>query len=204
MATAQNVITRVRNLIMDTGSVRWADAEMLDWINDGQREIARIQPTAYPKRVDGVLLAGVHQSLAGLGVTDGHAVLDVLCNVSAADAVGRAITSTSRNLLDRQSPSWWQATGTEVRHWIPEPATPKEFYVFPALSPLGDKVRLIYAAVPPAVTLTTDTIPLDEVYIVALGYYVAFRAYSKDVEVSSQAAAAGYYTLFLQALGKGA
>lgn len=51
MATAQNVIDRVRQLINDVASsfvsgLRWTDAEMLQWLTDGQRELVVLEPEA--------------------------------------------------------------------------------------------------------------------------------------------------------------
>lgn len=53
MATAQDVISRARQLINDVASnfvagLRWSDAELLQWLTDGQREIVRIKPEANP------------------------------------------------------------------------------------------------------------------------------------------------------------
>lgn len=51
MATAQDVIDRTRQLINDVASsfvsgLRWSDAELLQWLTDGQREIVRLKPEA--------------------------------------------------------------------------------------------------------------------------------------------------------------
>lgn len=51
MATAQDVINRARQLINDVGSgfvagLRWSDAELLQWLTDGQREIVKLKPEA--------------------------------------------------------------------------------------------------------------------------------------------------------------
>ena len=35
--TAANLITRVQDKLQDTTSVRWSEAELLRYINDGQR-----------------------------------------------------------------------------------------------------------------------------------------------------------------------
>lgn len=53
MATAQNVIDSVRRLINDETSsavsgVRWADAELLVWITEAQRELVKLKPEANP------------------------------------------------------------------------------------------------------------------------------------------------------------
>lgn len=53
MATAQDVIGRVRKLINDELSSfiagqRWSDEELLEWITDGQREIVKLKPESNP------------------------------------------------------------------------------------------------------------------------------------------------------------
>lgn len=199
------VHNRVRNLIHDTEGVRWSDDELLDWVNDAQHELVRHVPSAYTLRVARALPLGTRHSLAGLGVTDGHAVLDVVANVGADDVLGRSVTQVERALLDRQNPYWSKAVGPEVLHWAADPTTPKDFYVYPGLARVGGRVEIVYAAVPPVLSSTAQSLVLDDVFAVALGYYVAFRAYSKDIEAAAnQAAAASYYNLFLQSLGKGA
>jgi hypothetical protein len=51
MATAQEVIHRARELINDVAStfvsgLRWSDAELMQWLTDGQREIVKLKPEA--------------------------------------------------------------------------------------------------------------------------------------------------------------
>lgn len=53
MATAQDVITRVRDLVNDVAStfvsgVRWSDVELLEWLTEAQREIVKLKPEANP------------------------------------------------------------------------------------------------------------------------------------------------------------
>jgi hypothetical protein len=202
--TVLAVATRVRTLIQDADKVRWTDAELFDWVNDAQFEVVRLVPTAYTKRVVKSLAAGTRQSLPSLGVVDGHAVLDVPCNVSSAGDYGKAVRAVDRVTMDANRPGWHGDTAAEIAHWVQDAASPKDFYVHPALKTLGGKVELIYAAVPPLVNSLTSTLALDDIYAVAVGYYVAFRAYSKNIEAAAnQAAATSYYTLFTNSL-KGA
>jgi hypothetical protein len=44
--TGTDVQSRVQDVLIDTSGTRWADAQMLRWINDGQREIHRYRPDA--------------------------------------------------------------------------------------------------------------------------------------------------------------
>lgn len=52
MATAQDVIDRVREVINDNANafittVRWSDTELLRWITDAQREVVKVKPESY-------------------------------------------------------------------------------------------------------------------------------------------------------------
>lgn len=202
MATSVGSIsTRLRNLVQDSDKIRWTDAEMLDWVNDAQKEISKRVLTAYPKRVIKALVAGTRQSLEALGVSDGRAVIDVVCNVSATNVYGKSIRSITREELDSGNPTWASETEDEVSHWAKEPSMLREFYVHPALSTVGGKVELIYSAIPPLLSNVTESIHLDDSYSTAIGYYVAFRLYSKDIEVADNAAiAASYFKLFTDSL----
>ena len=199
MVTINDINGRVRNLVKDNDKVRWSDSELIDWVNDAQAEIARQVTSAYPKRAIKQLVAGTRQSLSDLGITDGYAILDVVSNVTQSGDYGKAITQVDRAILDAQYPMWASVKGSEVSNWSRNPASSTEFYIYPSLRDAGGKVEVIYAAVPPKLNLIADEIALYDIYAVAIGYYVAFRVYSKDFESSAnQTIAAGYLNLFNQ------
>ena len=43
---ASDIITRAQTIVQDTTGVRWPTAELLHWLNDGQREVANVKPSA--------------------------------------------------------------------------------------------------------------------------------------------------------------
>ena len=38
----QHILSRVQNILQDNTNVRWTEGELLDYLNDGQREIVNI------------------------------------------------------------------------------------------------------------------------------------------------------------------
>ncbi len=199
--TGQNILDRQRDLLQDVDVVRWSNTEVLRWLNDGIREAVKIKPTSYATRSAATLGAGTRQTLAGLGFTTGYRILDVTANLDTdGTTLESAITPADLRSLDRFEPSWRTKTGTSVKHWSPIPEDPKAFHVYPASS--GKKVEVQVARTPPEMSVLSQAIPLDDIYANALGYYLAFRMYSKDTDEATNAAASqAYYTLFTQSLG---
>ena len=46
VTTGANLLSRVESILQDTSNVRWTEAELLNYVNDGQREIANLAPSA--------------------------------------------------------------------------------------------------------------------------------------------------------------
>ena len=44
VTTGANILARVEATLQDTANVRWTEAELLNYVNDAQREIANVQP----------------------------------------------------------------------------------------------------------------------------------------------------------------
>lgn len=197
--TGQNIIDRAWIKAQDTvggTGVRWPSTEAILWINDGQREVVNQLPKSYTKSATPALVAGTRQSLSGLSLSDGIAVIDVVKNVTG----GRAITKRDRAWFDEQRPTWHSETGATVFHWTYDERDPKSFYVYPASS--GAQVELIYAASPADLATLASVITLDDIYANALQWFVLFSFYSKDaVYTKSPQLASQYWGLFMQSLG---
>lgn len=135
--TAQNLVDRAGVLIQDATNVRWPQSELLNWLNDGQREIVLLKPEASVKNVawalqgdstkqtlppDGVMLINVHRNMGSAGQT-----------------VGTAIRVVDKEVLDSQSPTWHSDTNSVgyVRHFTFDPRDPKTFYVYPKAPTTG-------------------------------------------------------------------
>lgn len=191
--SVSSVLARCAVLLQDLANTRWPQAELLDWLNDGQREIALYKPNAFVKNLSRPLVSGTKQSLP----PDGVSLIDVPRNMGTNGTTpGAAIRATSRQSLDTNTPNWHAATPTAaIKHFVYSVLDPKNFYVYPPSDGTG-QVEIVYAAVPPSVALG-DTIAVDDIFVMALVNYILYRAYSKDAEFAPNVAAAqAYYQAF--------
>lgn len=194
---ASTIIDRAAILLQDTTNIRWTRAELLAWLNDGQRDIAVHKPNACVTNTARQLVAGSKQTLAA----DAVSLVDAVRNLGANGTTpGRAVRLVSREILDSQIPDWHAATpAAEVKHFVYSELDPHTFYVYPP-STGANQLELICTAAP--ATVSEDAaIALDDIYANALLDYMLYRAYAKDTEYASNpTASANHYTAYGQAI----
>lgn len=199
---AQTVTDRVRNQLIDNATVkRWTDAELLNWLSDGQRTIVAMAPSAAAANVSCPLVAGTKQSIPA----DGHILLSILRNnVSGGGTPGKVVRIVSREIMDNYNSDWHSGTPYKVvQNYIFDPQDPTHYYVYPPNDGTG-YVDMVYAKVPAELTALTDTLTVQDVYQTALFDYVMFRAHQKDSDFAAgQAVAQGYLQAFLTGIGQG-
>jgi len=210
--TAQEIVDRAGVILQDTTNVRWPEPELLDWLNDGQREIVLLNPSAHADNESVQLDAGTKQSFdslasnnnnSGTNIGAGIRLIDVVRNMGTDGATeGRTCTVIERKILDYQRPDWHKdPTSAEATHFMHDERDPKTFYVFPPQpSATPGYVEVLYSSAPAAVQLA-DTIALDDVYANALLDYVLYRAYSKDADFGSVDMAQARYQSFTASIG---
>jgi len=202
---AQALIRRVVETLQDTTSIRWPVAELVRYLNDGQREIIVHRPDAMVTNASVSLASGTKQSLPA----NGAKLIDVVRN-SAGNK--RAIRMCAREILDAQSPGWHNLSGVnEIVHFMFDPRDPKVFYVYPPAAASGASVDLVYSALPTDITepaagtdfaAVTGNISVPDIYSNALQDYVLYRAYTKDSQYAgNEARAQARYAAFANALG---
>lgn len=202
MATIRviDVIDRAEEILQDTSNVRWSQQSLLNYLNDGQREIVLFRPDASTTNASFTLATAAKQSLPSGGLR----LLDVYKNLSPNSS---AISLIERKVLDDQVDNWYSTTSTEVEHYVYNPVDPKTFYVYPHPSGGGHTIEIIYSSSPSNITIsnfTTDTttISLDDVYANALLDYILYRAYQKDSEFAGDLQKSGaFMQSFQNALG---
>lgn len=219
----KDVLYRVSTQLHDISPQfnRWTQKELVMWLNDGQRAIAKYVPTSC-SRVDAIKLKpGTKQSISriasdsvlpGDGSTpaavSGIALMSVIRNMGANGlTVGRAIRLVDRDVLDSSSPDWHTETDTKVSSYVFDPRTPDIFYVSPgAHATTAVWAEASYIADPIDVPVggsyahdgaDTTKVSIDDTFVDDLTDYVLFRAYSKDAEnAANLTLAAGYASQF--------
>jgi len=204
--SAQSIVRRVIETLQDNTSIRWPVAELVRYLNDGQREVVLYRPDSMVTNAAVTCVAGSRQSIPA----NGSKLIDVLRN-SAATSAKRAIRQTNREILDAQVPGWHQITGSvDVLHYTYDPRDPKVFYVYPPATAQA-QVDVVYASYPTDVvepadgttyTSVTGNISLPDIYGNVLQDYILYRAYMKDSEYAGNAQRAqAHYAAFANALG---
>ena len=201
MIAVQDIIDRVTDLLLDkdrdADEARWADDELIRWINDSRMAIITRKPSACSKIATLALAAGSYQTIP----SNGTQLFDVICNMGAGSTPGRSIRRTDRQNLDDDDLYWHSATAkTEISQFTFDDRTPKDFFVYPP-AVAGTNVRIAFAAIPTAVATTSDSLDIGLEVLDAVINYVAYRAKSKDSEYANAAEAAAFYGAFGEALG---
>lgn len=202
---AQAIIRRCVETLQDQTSVTWPVAELVRYLNDGQREIILQRPDASVTSASLTLAAGAKQTLPA----NGTKLIEVVRNTAGTRGGVRLV---SRDLLDRQMRGWQSITGvTDILHYMYDVRDPKTFYVYPPAAASGASVEIIYSALPTDVTepadgatftAVTGNISVPDIFGNALADYILFRAYSKDSEDAGNAQRSqGHYTLFANSIG---
>jgi hypothetical protein len=163
-------------LLQDIDKTRWTDAELRQWLYDGQVEAARI-PGINTVPIVFQLVAGSKQTLPANAI----AALRFTRNMgSNGTTPGNAIRPVFRKEIDAFVPGWMSATGNVVEHVIYEPEVDdRTFYVYPSST---NYIEIYVSQMPTAITGPTSTVSLGDDYRNALLDYVLYRAYSKDAE----------------------
>lgn len=213
--TARDVLERARRIALDEASVRWPLSEALDWLNDGQREIALHKPSAFSRTVVFACQEGTLQTIPAGYNQFLSAIRNLKTSSDSPRQGGRAVTAVDREDLDGLHRDWHDTTRhparAEVRHVVFDANAPQTFYVYPANTGTGF-LELILAktpapvALPPADADVIDsygaTLETPDIYLNALVDYVLYRCYTKDAQIAGLASrAAAHYQQFATAIG---
>ena len=193
--TVRSILNRAASLLNDEEYVRWEESELLEWLNDGQRVIARGPATdAYVLRANITADAGTVQALPD----DAIRLVDVIKNVSG----GAAIHQSDYATVDMLQSTWRAATAGAAENYFYNESNPKEFELYPPQSG-GELIEVVYNAQPGDATISGNII-IDDMYADSLIDYIAYRGFSKDTEDASAelGRATAFYRAFLIGTGQ--
>ena len=186
--TAQAITDKVAILVQDAAHTRYPATELLGWVNDGIALIAAAVPSSVVKYATLALTANAKQSIP----SDGFRLFEVISNVRAGGTLA-AITLVDRRALTAMVPTWINGTAAaDVLHYTFDPYDPKTFFVYPPNNGTGS-VYFAYSAVPAALTVLSQTIPVDDGFVPALVDYTTARALAKEDESAAEDGKAQLY-----------
>jgi len=187
-------LAKAAALLLDPSYVRWAQSELLGYMDLAQREIAQHRPESTKSRATKSLVAGAVQTLAATE----QLLLDVEVNV----ATGKSITRADRKSLDRYNPSWQNATQSATIHnYIYEPQVdPRSFFVDPPAIASTD-VRVVVSLYPTTLADANTALTVGDEWESALIDYTVARALAKDTEFADFKKAEQYYNSYANLVG---
>lgn len=192
--TVRSILNRAASLLNDEEFVRWTESELLEWLNDGQRVIARGPATdAYVVRDTITAATGTVQTLP----TDGIRLIEVVKNI----ADGSSIRQSDYAIVDMLRSAWRSYDTGPAENYFYDERNPKQFEVYPPQAG-GEQIELVYNAQPTNAVMSGN-ISIDDLYADALIDYIAYRGFSKDTEDASTELrrADSYYKAFLIGAG---
>lgn len=202
MATTKvtDIINRASIILQDTSNVRYPQAELLKFFNDGQREVVLHRPDAKTVNESFRCAAASQQSLPATGLR----LIDIVQNVN-----GRAITQIDRKILDETLPNWHNQAADatkKIEHFVYDSADPKNFYVYPRAT-TAMYIQLVYSTAPSDIAISNfsndnTVISVDDVYANCLLDFMLYRSYQKDSEYAGNSERSMmHYSAFANALG---
>lgn len=197
--TGTTIINKVATQLLDVANTRWLRPELLGWLNDAQRQIVLMQPSACSKTVPMPTVLGTRQNIPA----DGWLLLDVYRNMGATGTIpGRAVRVVSRKVMDAQNPYWHTIpVAGAVTNYIYDIQDQTAFYVYP---PSNGSVYLEvnYSQVPADLTAEASPIQIGDYLATVIIDYILFRANAKDAEYAAGVQLSqGYWGAFTAALG---
>lgn len=192
--TVANVNERAGRQLNDALHVRWTEAVLRDYTDDGQREIITLVPSANRARTQVTLVQGALQTTP----SDCFGIIDIPFNVGGGD-----IARATRLSLDAEKPGWYHnKQDVAVEHFVVTDA-PNEFLVYPAQAPgITRSVELLYGRQPIDTVNDSTALSIEDRYFNALVYYVVFRCLYEDADnTANQQRATEQLALFRHGLG---
>jgi hypothetical protein len=192
--TTRSILNRSASLLRDEEYVRWPESELLEWLNDGQRVIARGPSTdAYVLRDNIAAVAGTVQSIPDSGIR----LVDVVRNVSN----GSAIYQTDYATVDALLGTWRASTAGVAEVYFYDDRNPKEFEVYPPQAG-GESIEIVFNA-QPGDAAVTGNIVINDMYADSLIDYIVYRGLSKDAEdtAAGLGRATAFYRAFMIGIG---
>lgn len=201
---ASAIVDKAEIILRDSTNVQWTAAELLGWLNDGQRDVVVVKPDANALTATVLLAAGTRQTLGSGSTAGAIMLLKVIRNMgTTGTTAGNATRLVAGETLDAQRPGWHgDSPSATVKNVIFDPRSPKQFYVYPPGTGTG-YVELLYSAVPTAVASLATAISLDDTYANALLDYILYRAYMSPY-VGNLERSTAHFAAFQASLGVGA
>jgi len=196
--TATTIISRVQAELRDDTTF-FSESFLLAGLNQAQRAIVLVKPSANTVSESVALVEGVEQSIPSTG----SQLIDVAYNrgVAPGTTMGSDIKLIDKDKLDLINPTWRSDTASAtVECYMFNPEHPTKFDVYPPQPSSGNGyVWMVYSKPVSDIADASDVINLDDIYETPLTQYLHYKARIKDRQFDD---ALKMYNAFLGSLGQ--
>ncbi|MDO8983018.1 DUF6682 family protein [Cypionkella sp.] len=189
---AKDVMGSASTILQDAGTIRWTPPELLNYLNEGVREIVAVKPNAASQTVNMTLAAGPRQTLEATHTVLSRAVRNVVS--------GKPIRVLDRReILDNMIPGWMNTANLtyalDVVYIVQDMTDPRTFYVAPGAL-VTSSIEIVVGVMPAVIAqgtsvLDTSTytgaVGLPDLYRNCLVDYVLYRSFAKDAGIPGAA-----------------
>lgn len=193
----KTLIDDVAITLNDPDFVRWSEANLISYLNDGCLLLCQLNPLTNAKTAVLRLTNGTLQQA-------GSDSLDVI-NIHRSVTTGRSLRRIDQRLIDTVLPLWQDKPLSEdTREFILDGMVKNRFWVYPpALG--GARLEATISKKPEVVGLPVNDVyapfPLDDEHSNTIKTYMLHRAYSTDTGTGSIQKAQMYLSAFYIAAG---
>jgi len=181
---ASKIADDAAKALFDPGYDRFDQTDdHLEWINDGQREAAKLKPDVNVTTANTLLIAGTKQVLA----TGEMSLIKLVRNMGTGGTTpGKPIHFVDMDHFSLHNPGWQTDTADAVvRVYMLDDRFPRNFYVYPQQpSSSQGYVEKITSDLPTDLALISDAINIEDQYERVLYDYDMFRALSINAKSS--------------------
>ena len=180
---ASGVLNRVSEILQDTTSNTWTQAQLISWLNDALLSLALVRPDASTTSAAYLLTAGkTKQALSG---SSDLRLISVDQNLGSDGlTAGRSIRLVDKKTKDAVTPDWHtDAPATVIKEYMFDKDRPTLFWVYPRphlTTPVY--VEMFKSVAPASIADVGDTLPVKDVYGPALIEWCCYRSFSRDSE----------------------
>ena len=194
---ASAIISKVQAELRDDTTF-FSSSFLLDGLNQAQRAIVLIKPSANTVSESVILVEGVEQSIPSTG----SQLIDVAYNRGTdGTTFGKDIKLIEKDDLDAINPTWRSDTASAtVECYMFDPKHPTKFNVYPPQPPTGfGYVWIVYSKPPADISSTSNPINIVDIFVTPLTQYLHYKARLKDRQFGD---ALKMYNAFLGSLGE--
>jgi hypothetical protein len=184
-AAASDLLSRARVFLDEATAVRWTDAQLLRFLNDGLMDLCA-KAQCY-QGTESITLGA--NTVEYTPTTSYISVVHVICNPATGTGWGlQKANVRSRGTVGQESdvPKYWYEFGGKIG-------------IFPAYTTVTTQTATAYLAKRPSVLLAATAIPTPAVFDKALVYYVASQGYLLDRRIVESN---NYFILYSQEIDR--